>query len=110
MGKAEFSSGDTNASIVPSRASAMWLTLISSGTGMANSMRVVGTGRRARNHVTAATATSATAAESQSRSDIWRRAAIAPREIVLDSVPERALKANRSEEHTSALQSLRHLV
>jgi hypothetical protein len=42
MGKAEFSSGDTNTSIEPSRESAMWLMLISSGAARANCSRVVG--------------------------------------------------------------------
>ena len=59
MGKAEFSSGETNTSMEPSRESAMWLMLISSGTATANCMRVAGGWRRATNHVTAETATSA---------------------------------------------------
>ena len=42
MGNADSSSGDTNTSMVPSRDSAMWLMLISSGTARANCMRVVG--------------------------------------------------------------------
>src|ERR1017187_427959 len=93
MGNAELSSGDTNTSMEPSRDSAMWLMLISSGTARANSMRLVGTGRRATNHVTAETAASASATESQRRTGNWRRAAMA-RALMLASVPESALSEN----------------
>src|SRR5271165_3316658 len=93
MGNAELSSGDTNASIVPSRESAMWLMLISSGTAKANCMRVVGIGRRAMNHVAAATATIAAAMESQSNNGCRRGGAAMARVTALASVPERALRA-----------------
>src|ERR1039457_3753550 len=42
IGNAELSSGDTNTNIAPSRETATWLMLISSGTANANCMRVVG--------------------------------------------------------------------
>src|SRR5580698_1617131 len=93
MGKPVFSSGDTNASMEPSREIAMWLTLISSGTGMANCMSVVGAGRHATYHVIAATAASANAMEDQSSSGNRRDVATAARAILLASVPESALRA-----------------
>ena len=68
-----FSSGDTNTSMDPSLDSAMWLMLISSGTARANCIRVVGTGRRATNQVTAATATRASPIASQ-RSAVFAEA------------------------------------
>src|SRR6267378_940044 len=92
MGMAEVSSGDTNASIEPSLDRAMWLMLISFGTARANCMRTVGWERRATNHVPAATAINANAAASPGRSGA-RRGAVAARAIVLDSVPDKALRA-----------------
>src|SRR5208283_5830951 len=94
MGNAEFSSGDTNTSLEPSRDSAMWLMLISSGTARANCMRVVGVGRRATNHVTAPTAIRARATESHCRSGTRRGTAVAARAAELVSEPEKALSAN----------------
>src|SRR3954466_10341959 len=93
MGNPVLSSGDTNASMVPSRDRAKWLTLISSGTGMANFMRVVATGRRAIYQVSPATKASARAAPAQRKRRSFRVAAPAARAALADSVPENALNA-----------------
>ena len=77
----------------PSRDSAMWLMFISSGTANANCMRGVGCGRRATNHVAAATATRASAAASQGITETRRVAAAAARTAVLPSVPDSAPNA-----------------
>src|SRR6266849_5937508 len=91
MGSPDFSSGDTNANAEPSAESAMWLT--SPGTGIANSIRVVGAGRFASNQVTPAPVTNASATAAQSSAGILRRDSVI-RTLLLESVPESALSAN----------------
>ena len=88
------SSGDTNTSIEPSCASAMWLTLISCGTGIANCMSEVATGRCAHHHVAPATAASTNAPPSHSKIGVRRGAAAVARAAFVASVPESALNAN----------------
>src|SRR5439155_12456985 len=94
-GSPVLSSGETNASMDPSGESAMWLMLISSDPGRENCMRVVGSARRARNHVAAATPTIAKPMAAQkSRCVQLGAAAVAARAAAFVSLPERALSAN----------------
>src|SRR5262245_38341699 len=90
MGTAEFSSGDTKASMEPSRDNAMWLT--SPGVVMANCIRPDAEGPLATNQVATATAIRANAIESKSKSGTLR-GNLASRAALLGSVPESALSA-----------------
>src|SRR5882757_1811566 len=65
IGNPVLDSGETNASIEPSRESAMWLTFISCGTGIANCIRTDATGRRDAHPVIPATAANTTAPAAQ---------------------------------------------
>src|SRR6266567_4355616 len=91
MGSPDFSSGDTNANMDPSPESAIWLT--SPETEIANSMRVAGAGRLARNQATPAPITNASATTAQTSDGILRRAS-GIRAVPLASVPDKALSAN----------------
>src|SRR5215467_13899286 len=90
-GSPELSSGATNASIVPSRDKAKWLT--SAGTGMANCWRSAAAGRLASHHDTAATTAISNKITAQRNHEIWL-AAGAIRGAVVLSVPDSADNAN----------------
>src|ERR1700733_2534040 len=93
-GSPVFSSGDTNASVAPSGESAIWLMLIPSDPANENCMRAQGSEGRAKNHVTAATATIANPTPVHCNHRIRAgAAAFTARAAALVSLPDSALNA-----------------